>query len=52
MGPKNEEAKSIDEQGVTGALIRELKGGTRTVCKVEGSGEHGWTKPARTATPD
>jgi ABC-type uncharacterized transport system involved in gliding motility auxiliary subunit len=40
MGPKKEEAKSMDEQGMTGALIRELKGGTRTICNVEGSGEH------------
>lgn len=40
VGPKKEEAKTMDEQGVTGALIRDLKGGTRTVCGVEGSGEH------------
>ena len=40
MGPKHEEAKSFDEQGVTGALIRDIKGGVRTVCNVEGSGEH------------
>lgn len=40
MGPKKEEAKTMDEQGMTGALIRELKGGTRTICNVEGSGEH------------
>jgi ABC-type uncharacterized transport system involved in gliding motility auxiliary subunit len=40
MGPKKEEAKSIDEQGITGAIIRDEKGGARTVCSVEGSGEH------------
>lgn len=40
MGPKHEEAKSIDEQGITGAIIRDEKGGARTVCSVEGSGEH------------
>ncbi len=40
MGPKKEEAKSMDEQGVTGALIRDEKGGARTVCNVEGNGEH------------
>jgi ABC-type uncharacterized transport system involved in gliding motility auxiliary subunit len=40
VGKKREEAKTFDEQGVTGALIRTLKGGTRTVCEVEGSGEH------------
>ena len=39
-GTKKEEAKTLDEQGVTGALIRDLKGGERTVCEVEGSGEH------------
>lgn len=40
LGPKKEEAKTFDEQGVTGALIRDLKGGARTICEVEGSGEH------------
>ena len=40
MGPKREDAKSFDEQGITGAMIREIKGGARTVCNVEGSGEH------------
>ena len=40
MGPKKQEAKTMDEQGVTGALIRDEKGGARTVCSVEGSGEH------------
>ena len=38
--PKKEEAKGITEEGITGALIRDLKGSTRTVCFVAGSGEH------------
>jgi ABC-type uncharacterized transport system involved in gliding motility auxiliary subunit len=40
IGLKKEEAKSMTEEGVTGAFIRDLKSGTRTVCFVEGSGEH------------
>ena len=40
MGAKKEEAKTFDESGVTGALVRVLKGGERTVCVVTGSGEH------------
>ncbi len=40
IGAKHEEAKSFDEQGVSGALIRDMKGGARTVCNIEGSGEH------------
>ena len=30
----------MTEEGVTGAFIRDLKGNTRTVCFVSGSGEH------------
>ncbi len=37
---KKEEAKSLTEEGLTGAFIRVLKGKTRTVCFVTGSGEH------------
>ncbi len=37
---KREEAKSLSEEEITGALIRALKGGQRTVCAVSGSGEH------------
>src|SRR5262245_34397103 len=37
---KTEEAKSVNEEEVTGALVRALKGGQRTVCFVSGSGEH------------
>jgi ABC-type uncharacterized transport system involved in gliding motility auxiliary subunit len=40
VGSKREEAKSLSEEDVTGALIRVLKGGARTVCIVQGSGEH------------
>lgn len=40
VGAKREEAKSMTEEGVTGAIIRDLKGGTRNVCVVSGSGEH------------
>ena len=40
IGSKHEEAKSMTEEGVTGALIRDLKSTTRTVCFVGGSGEH------------
>ena len=40
IGAKREEAKSMTEEGVTGALIRNLKGNTRTVCFAGGSGEH------------
>jgi len=42
VGPKKEEAKSLTEEEVTGALVRALKGGDRTVCWVSGSGEHGF----------
>ena len=40
IGEKKETAKSMDEEGITGAFIRDLKGNTRTVCFVTGSGEH------------
>lgn len=39
-GARREDAKTFDEEGVTGALIRALKGGERTVCVVTGHGEH------------
>ncbi len=38
-GPKKEEAKSLTEEEVTGALIRSLKTGDRNACFVTGSGE-------------
>ena len=40
IGTKKEEAKSLNEEGITGAFIRDLKNSTRTVCVVTGSGEH------------
>ena len=40
IGAKKEEAKSVTESEVTGAIIRDLKTSTRTVCFVSGSGEH------------
>jgi ABC-type uncharacterized transport system involved in gliding motility auxiliary subunit len=40
IGDKKEEAKSMTEEGITGAFIRVLKNKTRTVCFVTGSGEH------------
>jgi ABC-type uncharacterized transport system involved in gliding motility auxiliary subunit len=38
-GAKREEAKSLTEEEVTGALIRALKTGDRNACFVSGSGE-------------
>ena len=40
-GTKKEEAKSLTEEEVTGALIRSMKSGERNVCFVSGGGEHG-----------
>jgi len=40
IGTKKEEAKSVTESQITGAIIRDLKTTTRTVCFVTGSGEH------------
>ncbi len=40
VGEKKEEAKSMTEEGITGAFIRDLKRSTRTVCFVSGGGEH------------
>jgi ABC-type uncharacterized transport system involved in gliding motility auxiliary subunit len=39
-GMKKEEAKSLTEEEVTGALIRSLKSGERNACFVSGGGEH------------
>jgi ABC-type uncharacterized transport system involved in gliding motility auxiliary subunit len=38
-GAKREEAKSVSEEEITGALIRAIKGGERNVCFVQGFGE-------------
>jgi ABC-type uncharacterized transport system involved in gliding motility auxiliary subunit len=40
IGTNKEEAKTFNEEGITGAMIRTLKHTTRTVCFVTGSGEH------------
>jgi ABC-type uncharacterized transport system involved in gliding motility auxiliary subunit len=40
IGLKKEAAKSMTEEGITGAFIRDLKNTTRSVCFVAGSGEH------------
>jgi len=40
VGGKRDTAKSMTEEGITGSFIRDLKGKTRTVCFVGGSGEH------------
>jgi ABC-type uncharacterized transport system involved in gliding motility auxiliary subunit len=40
IGDRKEEAKSLSEEGITGAFIRDLKTSVRTICFVEGSGEH------------
>ncbi len=40
VGGRKEEAKSLTEEGITGAFIRDLKSNTRTVCFLTGSGEH------------
>jgi ABC-type uncharacterized transport system involved in gliding motility auxiliary subunit len=47
-GTRREEAKSLTEEEITGALIRSLKGGERTVCAVTGSGEHTFEDTERT----
>lgn len=39
VGNKKEEAKSLTEEDVTGAMVRALKGGDRKVCFLLGSGE-------------
>ena len=38
-GPRKEEAKSLSEEEITGALIRAEKGGERNACFLSGSGE-------------
>src|SRR6266542_2309792 len=43
---KTEEAKSVTEEEITGALVRALKGGQRIVCFVTGSGEHSFDNPS------
>jgi ABC-type uncharacterized transport system involved in gliding motility auxiliary subunit len=40
IGANKNEAKSLSEEDLTGAFIRDLKNTARTVCFVTGSGEH------------
>lgn len=40
VGNKKDEAKSLTEEDITGAIVRVLKGGDRKVCFTIGSGEH------------
>lgn len=40
IGDKKEAAKTVDETGITGAIIRDLKSNTRNICFVTGNGEH------------
>jgi ABC-type uncharacterized transport system involved in gliding motility auxiliary subunit len=39
LGSRHEEAKSLNEEGITGAFLKDLKG-VRKVCVVNGSQEH------------
>jgi ABC-type uncharacterized transport system involved in gliding motility auxiliary subunit len=47
VGNKHEEAKSLSEEDITGALVRAMKGGARTACFVVSSGEHSITDTER-----
>ena len=47
-GIRKEEAKTLSEEEITGALIRSLKTGERNACFVLGSGEHGIDDSGRT----
>ncbi len=40
VGDRKEEAKSLNEEGITGAFIRAIKTNVRTICFADGSGEH------------
>ena len=39
VGNKKEDAKSLTEEDITGAIVRAIKGGDRKVCFASGSGE-------------
>jgi ABC-type uncharacterized transport system involved in gliding motility auxiliary subunit len=52
VGNKHQEAKSLTEEEVSGALIRALKGGERTACFVLGSGEHALDDSGRNGYSD
>jgi len=40
VGDHTETSTEMTEEGITGAFIRDIKGNTRTVCFLTGSGEH------------
>jgi len=46
-GDKKETAKSLTEEELTGALVRASKNGAKTVCFINGSGEHALTDTDR-----
>lgn len=39
-GSRTQDAKSLTEEEITGAMVRAMKGGERTACFTLGSGEH------------
>ena len=45
-GARREEARSVSEEEITGAIIRVVKEGQKTVCSVLGSGEHSFDEPS------
>jgi ABC-type uncharacterized transport system involved in gliding motility auxiliary subunit len=47
IGDRTTRAVSISEEGITGALIRDIKTSAHTVCFVTGSGEHQIDDPSR-----
>jgi len=47
-GDRKEEAKTLSEEEVTGAVIRSLKSGVRNACFLTGSGEHSIDETDRT----
>jgi len=46
-GVKKETAKSLTEEELTGAIIRDLKSGARNVCFLQGEGEHSLSDTSR-----
>lgn len=49
---RTDRASNVTEQGITGALIRDIKGNTRTVCFLTGSGEHEISDSSRDGMSD
>ncbi len=48
VGAKHQQAKSLTEEEITGAMVRVMKGGERMACFVLGSGEHALSDTDRT----